>query len=254
MKFDVKNEIIIAGHRGNPAKSKENTIESFKSAIDLKVDMIETDVRLTKDGIAVLMHDDDTFRTTGHKGLVRDMSFNELRKLNAGTEEKPAFIPSLEEFLKLCASSPETLMNIEIKVYKHIEGEEMVHQAVEKTVSLCEKYGLCNRVVFNSFDAYVLEYIHKKYEGKFVLHGYYPYGIMSNVSIDPSNYLDYVCYWAIDEEAKRVCEFLKLKGIEPCTGCNTTEVDFYKAVKYGCSMFTENDPEKALMWREKIEK
>lgn len=132
MKFDVKNEIIIAGHRGNPAKSKENTIESFKSAIDLKVDMIETDVRLTKDGIAVLMHDDDTFRTTGHKGLVRDMSFNELRKLNAGTEEKPALIPSLEEFLKLCASSPETLMNIEIKVYKHIEGEEMVHQAVEK--------------------------------------------------------------------------------------------------------------------------
>ena len=58
MRFDAEKGIIIAGHRGNPAEFTENTLESFKSAVDLGVDMIETDSHTTKDGKLVLMHDD----------------------------------------------------------------------------------------------------------------------------------------------------------------------------------------------------
>ena len=117
-------------------------------------------------------------------------------------------------------------------------------------VKLCEELGLCDRVIFNSFDAYVLEYIYKTYGRKYLLHGYYPYDIMSHVELDPAEYLDYACYWSSGEGAKRKCGELKALGIEPCTGSNTKEADFYEAASYGCGMFTENDPKSALAWRE----
>ena len=49
MTFKTNNKILIAGHRGNPAEFPENTMESFRSAVELGVDMIETDIHLTKD-------------------------------------------------------------------------------------------------------------------------------------------------------------------------------------------------------------
>ena len=67
---------------------------------------------------------------------------------------------------------------------------------------------------------------------------------------DPAEYLDYACYWSSGEGAKRKCGELKALGIQPCTGSNTKEADFYEAASYGCGMFTENDPKSALAWRE----
>ena len=75
---------------------------------------------------------------------------------------------------------------------------------------------------------------------------------MSHVELDPAEYLDYACYWSSGEGAKRKCGELKALGIEPCTGSNTKEADFFEAASYGCGMFTENDPESALAWRESL--
>ncbi len=252
MRFESKNEILIAGHRGNPSVLPENTMESFKNAVECGVDMIETDIHLTKDNVLILMHDDMVDRTTDGEGLIREKSYDEIKRLNAGTSDCPSHVPTLREFLEYCAGIPNLLLNLEIKVYLAAEGPERVAYAVNETIKMCEEFGLGKQIMFNCFDAYVLEYIYITYGKKYLLHGYYPYSIMKNVKLDPALYLDYACYWAAGEDAKRSCNELKALNIEPCTGSNTDEKSFFEAVSFGCSLFTENKPKSAIDWRDRL--
>jgi glycerophosphoryl diester phosphodiesterase len=89
---------LIGGHRGNPAEHPENTMRSFRSAIAVGCDLIECDVHLSSDGRLVVIHDHTLERTTNGKGLVRDHTAAELRKLDAGNGEK---IPLLQEVVEL---------------------------------------------------------------------------------------------------------------------------------------------------------
>ena len=73
--------VQIIGHRGAPALVPENTIESFKRAIDSGAHYIECDVHLSKDGRLPVIHDDRVGRTTDGKGSVRDFTFEELKAL-----------------------------------------------------------------------------------------------------------------------------------------------------------------------------
>ena len=252
MKFETENKVLVAGHRGNPSEFPENTMASFQSAVEVGVDMIETDIHLTKDGVLVLMHDHDVSRTTDGIGFVREKTYEDIKKLNAGTEEMPASIPTLSEFLEYCASVPGLLLDLEIKVYLNDEGPERVKYTVDETIKMCENLGLGDKIILNSFDAYVLEYIYKTYGKKYLIHGYYPYSIMENVKLDPTEYLDYACYWASGEDGKKKCDDLLNLNINPCTGSNTQEKDFFESVSFGCKMFTENNPACVIEWRKRL--
>ncbi len=253
MKLDFKSAkggVVIAGHRGDPAYYPENTMSSFRSAYEKGVDMIETDIHLSKDGAPVLMHDHSALRTTGADRLIREMTFAEIRRLNAGTDEAPEPVPTLEELLAFAAPKAPLTLDLEIKVYLDDEGPERVARAVRETVKLCEKYGMADRVMFNCFDAYVLEYLRETYGDRFTLHGYYPYSYMKNVTKDPKDVLDIACYWKKHSDPKESTEFLNSVGVLSCTG-NTTEEEFREAVSLGVSMVTVNDPAVALARREK---
>lgn len=89
---------LVGGHRGNPADHPENTMRSFRSAIAAGCDLIECDVHLSSDGRLVVIHDHTLERTTNGRGLVRDHSASELRKLDAGHGER---IPYLQEVIEL---------------------------------------------------------------------------------------------------------------------------------------------------------
>jgi len=89
---------LLGGHRGNPAEHPENTLRSFRSAIELGCDLIECDVHLSSDGRLVVIHDHTLERTTNGTGLVRDHTSAELRRLDAGAGEK---IPLLQEVVEL---------------------------------------------------------------------------------------------------------------------------------------------------------
>ena len=75
MTFEAKKNIVIAGHRGNPAAFPENTMDSFRSAVELGVDMVETDIHVSRDGKLVLIHDHEVDRTTDGTGLVREKTY-----------------------------------------------------------------------------------------------------------------------------------------------------------------------------------
>ena len=244
-------KVLIDGHRGNLDFVPENTMDSFRSAVGLGVDAVETDIHLSSDNALVLIHDHTVDRTTDGTGLVREKTFEELEALNAGTAEHPVKIPTLREFLEYCAGVPELIVILEVKVYKNDEGAEKVAYAVDETVKLCEELGLCDRVIFNSFDAYVLEYLYKPYGKRFRIEGFYPFSVMENVTVDPAEYIDSACYWAKGEEAKRICSELKEMGAEPWVS-NVDEDGFFEAVALGCTMVTHNDPAKAMRWRERL--
>ncbi|WP_068671945.1 glycerophosphodiester phosphodiesterase [Oceanobacillus sp. Castelsardo] len=134
----------IYAHRGASKYAPENTLPAFNLAYEMKADGIETDVQLTKDGIPILIHDENVKRTTNGTGFVQDFTFAEIRELDAGAwfsrKYKNTPILSLEELLNWIKFKP-LYLNIELKNnkidYKHLEliVFEMVkeHQLLDRT-------------------------------------------------------------------------------------------------------------------------
>ena len=88
---------LVISHRGAGALAPENTLEGIKAAALCKADYVELDVRLSRDGELVLMHDESVDRTTNGKGLVEELDLAELKALRVRGQE----IPTLEEALSL---------------------------------------------------------------------------------------------------------------------------------------------------------
>lgn len=130
-------DIVVIGHRGACGYYPENTLLSFKKAFEMGVDYIELDVRLSKDGFPVVMHDETLDRTTDGSGRVREYTLEELKRFDAGSGER---IPTLEEVIELVVKMDGKLL-IEIKDV----------DAVDDVIRLVEKHNLIKRSKIVSF-------------------------------------------------------------------------------------------------------
>jgi glycerophosphoryl diester phosphodiesterase len=96
---------LSVAHRGHSIAYPENTLEAYRKAIEIGVEMIECDVNITRDGKLVMIHDSTLDRTTTGSGLVSAATWEEIQGLDAGGKFKPEFagvrIPSTEETLLL---------------------------------------------------------------------------------------------------------------------------------------------------------
>ena len=79
-----ETNIWVAGHRGNPVESPENTMASFRNAMEAGLDMIELDFQMSRDGKLVIMHNFTVDQTTDGTGAIREMTLKEIRELDAG--------------------------------------------------------------------------------------------------------------------------------------------------------------------------
>ncbi len=111
------------GHRGAMGYAPENTLKSFKKALELNINCVELDVHACKSGELAVIHDDEVDRTTNGKGYIAEKDLNEVKILDAGEGEK---IPLLSEVLDLI--DKRIKINIELKaegtakpVYEMIE-------------------------------------------------------------------------------------------------------------------------------------
>ncbi|GAA3575713.1 glycerophosphodiester phosphodiesterase family protein [Snuella lapsa] len=75
------NQIIVVSHRGDWRNAPENSLQAIQNCIDMGVDMVEIDIRETKDGQLVLMHDKTIDRTTNGKGLISEWTLDSLKTL-----------------------------------------------------------------------------------------------------------------------------------------------------------------------------
>jgi glycerophosphoryl diester phosphodiesterase len=97
--------IAVIGHRAGAAIAPENTLAAIRNAIRLKADFIEIDVRTTRDGTLVIMHDSKVDRTTNGHGAVKDLTLEEIKRLEIQNRFDPSApperVPAFEEVLKL---------------------------------------------------------------------------------------------------------------------------------------------------------
>ncbi|MEX0312639.1 MAG: glycerophosphodiester phosphodiesterase family protein [Allomuricauda sp.] len=103
LRNSMNNEIMVVVHRGDWRNAPENSLQAIQNCIDMGADMVEIDVRETKDGHLVLMHDETIDRTTTGKGFIGDWTLDSLRTLQLKDGlgvPTPHKIPTLEEALR----------------------------------------------------------------------------------------------------------------------------------------------------------
>lgn len=144
---------MVFGHRGASAYAPMNTIPAFELAVAQGAQGVELDVRLTRDGRMVILHDDTVDHTTDGIGRISEKSFAEVRELDAGGWFGEAFrgtrIPTLEEVFEAVGSK--IYVNVEIK------AEAPNSDGIENAVADCiRRFGLERSVIVSSFNPLTL--------------------------------------------------------------------------------------------------
>lgn len=148
---------LIIGHRGASAVAPENTMAAFREAIAVGSDGIEFDVRLTCDGVPVVIHDNSLYRTGGSPQLISDLTWSELKSIDVGSwfARKKNLPPgsfanetvsSLRELFTLFESNNLTLC-LEMKC----DSVEEYAPLAETCCRLIEEHGLKDRVIVECF-------------------------------------------------------------------------------------------------------
>jgi glycerophosphoryl diester phosphodiesterase len=113
----AKGRMLVVAHRGSSGSAPENTMAAFEIALQCGADVLECDVRLTRDGEVVVFHDRNLNRTTNGNGPVESKTLGELKRLDAGSWFSAKFkgeqIPTLGEVLRLLDGR--SFLNIELK-------------------------------------------------------------------------------------------------------------------------------------------
>jgi glycerophosphoryl diester phosphodiesterase len=241
--------ILVSGHRGLKVSCPENTLLAFQSALDAGVDMLEFDLRLTKDKTVVIIHDETVDRTTNGTGRVGDYLLSDLKQLDAGGWFGTVFeglkIPTLEELCQWLQAYPNILLNVEVKPSP--DAKEVVDQAV----SLLRSYEYLPRCVFTSFDADIIGYLHDEYDLK--TQGF-PAESMYNFIGGPEG--TYSKMWAVAMNMKQltpqlVREFREI-GLQTWCYCPDDKQSVHYALGCGVLMMTCNDPYPAMHIRQLI--
>ena len=249
-----EKNIYVAAHRGWSELYPENTMIAFQKAIELGVDQIETDVRVTSDGQLVCIHDDTLDRTTNGSGRVCDHTFEQIRALDAGSFKSPEFagekIPSFIEFMELVKDHPTLTLDIELKEYPKNGREAIAYEVCDRVLATIDSYGFTDRVVINTFNGILHEYIKDKYGDKYRRHIYYPIASMGSVTRDPYADGAYCCcmfrtiYSKINMASKREFDLMRSFGIQPWAGAGIKDANGVDlAIENGATLITCNNPD-----------
>ena len=142
----------VVAHRGFSGVAPENTLVALRRAIDIRSDMAEIDVTLTRDREVILLHDETLRRTTDGRGRALETDLADIQKLDAGSWFDEEFagerVPTLGEALDLVRG--EMLLNIEIK--EEAVEDEVEGGLVDRVLTLVRERDMLDQVMITSFD------------------------------------------------------------------------------------------------------
>jgi glycerophosphoryl diester phosphodiesterase len=132
---------FLIAHRGYSTGAPENTLAAFERALDAGAEVLECDVQMSRDGEAIVMHDPRVDRTTDGTGVVRDLLWEDIRKLDAGYPSRfgDAFtgqrVPRLEELFDLARGRAAVFVEIKPEALADDAGgiEKSVVDAARRT-------------------------------------------------------------------------------------------------------------------------
>ncbi len=237
----MKN-IFTEGHRGFCALYPENTLLSFRKAIELGVDAVEFDIWLTSDKVPVLMHDGNALRTCGVDKHLRDMTLAEAKELDAcysakfGDEFKgreDVKVPTLYELLDLVKElRPDMKLGVEIKEY--------TEENVDISVKALKEYGIFDRCWFYAFNGRIIRYLKEKYNAR----------TMGYPDFQMKEFENYDFYDEIGLNMglvnSELCEFYVAKGLPVHMYCADNTEDVNLCIERGADLITANDPRDLL--------
>ncbi len=155
----MQQDVQRVAHRGGSHLAPENTLAAFRNALTLPIDALELDVHMSRDGHAVVIHDNTVDKRTNGKGNILDLDFVYLRSLNAaayfpGGWPEPQQIPTLREVLDLAKGYVQVY--IEIKSSKRDGVQGRYPHIAETVVDEVRSAGMLDQVLIISFDWLIL--------------------------------------------------------------------------------------------------
>ena len=153
--FLMTSGFTVVGHRGDPIKYPEETIQSDNSAFNSGADYVELDLQLSKDGILVISHDDDLYRVTHTHAIVSQNDFSSLHQLKYDNGER---VMSLSELFEHYKNKPNTKFVLETKIDHSTDSSYELEDKIAETV---KKYHMEKRVMIHSFSAASLFHFRK---------------------------------------------------------------------------------------------
>lgn len=220
-------------HRGDPVKCPENTLSAFQAAVDQGYTYIELDVLLSKDGVPVVIHDHSVDHMTDHRGLVKDYTLAELKRMKVRDVET---IPTLEETMKLLRGKINVM--VELK-----QAGDLYPGLEQKVLDVLKQTDTFEQSIIISFDLYSIERVRRLSPD-------------IRLGITTSNTLPFVFPWMkeyrcetlgvptkmlTDEYANTMIEH----GIEVCPWMVDSIADMeFIAKKYPTSLITTNELER----------
>lgn len=155
--FNNISHPIIFGHRGACAHAPENTVASFKLAVEQGADFVELDAKLSLDGQVMVIHDQTVERTTNGVGKVNQLTRAQLKEMDAGSKFDIMYagekIPTLDEVFK--AVGKDIFVNVELTNYS-----SQTDELIPKVAEVVKANQMENRVIFSSFLPGNLKRIH----------------------------------------------------------------------------------------------
>jgi len=158
---DRRLPLQCIAHRGFSGRYPENTILAFKKAVDAGADIIEFDVRQSKDGKLIVMHDPTVDRTTDGSGRVDCMTLREIKELDAGMGEK---VPTLEEVIEELGGK------IGMNIHMYVLGKQL-----DLAVKICLEAGIADEIFFSLSDPSEIRRLRRDYPDLTICSGYRPH-------------------------------------------------------------------------------
>ena len=153
--FIITSGFTVVGHRGDPSKYPEETIQSDNSAFNSGADYVELDLRLSADGELVVSHDDDLFRVTHTHAIVSQNYWQALSQLTYDNGEHVLSLPELFEYYQ---KKPNTKFILETKIDHGLDPSYELEDQIAATV---KKYHMEKRIMIHSFSAASLFHFRK---------------------------------------------------------------------------------------------
>lgn len=239
---------LVVAHRGASSTQPENTLASFEAALALGAPVLELDVRLSADGIPVVLHDPDLSRTTDGSGWVHELAFEQIQAANAGTADRLERIPAFRTVLE--AVSGRGGLAVEIK---NIPGEpaydderEAIVEAALAEVRACAFRGPVLIISFNP----------RSIAASKRLAPTLPTGFLSTRAVDPDTALDHVLdaghefvfpgYRALLPVGPAFVERAHRAGVRVGTWTVDDRETFSRLLDWGVDAVATNDPAMGL--------
>jgi glycerophosphoryl diester phosphodiesterase len=197
-----ENHVERVAHRGGALLAPQNTLAAFRNALTLPIDAIELDAHMSRDGQAVVIHDNDVEKLTNGVGNILDLDFAYLRSLNAaahfpGGWPEPQQIPTLREVLELVKGRLDVYIEIKQSKKNGVYGRyPNIAEAVVEEVRALDMF---EHVLIISFDWSILPYVRsldpRVRTGALVSEGVWDYRVKNALETLMEQVLALGCKW-----------------------------------------------------------